>query len=78
MMPSKKEIAAALERGVGDRPPDPGSYIERFSAPELALVLEREIEKAQQTGTTQLRLTMNLIDCAALAKYLRRSAILGA
>lgn len=57
---------------------DPGSRVEQFNAIQLAQVLEFEIGKAHEKRQSKLRLTMDLTDCVALAKCLRRAAIMGA
>lgn len=73
---TKTEIARALENPA-NQPRLPASHLERFDAAQLATVLEHEIVKAEQNGLSHIAVNMNLVDCAALAKALRRASLIG-
>lgn len=74
---SKAEIASALENPA-HQPRTEASHLERFDAAKLAQVLEYQLEQCRRKGLSNVTLTMNLEDTAALATALRRGSIMGA
>jgi len=63
----------------GGKLTDPDSIIERFNAIELAQIIELEMAKASARGNPLgVRLKLNMVDSAALARFLRRGLLLGA
>jgi hypothetical protein len=68
---SKREIEMGLENPA-NQPRLPAQHLERFNAAQLAQVLEQEIVKASAAGLSHIALNMNLADCAALARALRK------
>lgn len=70
------EIRKALENPA-NQPQLEARALERFNAMELAAVLEQEIRRCEASGLSHIRVNMNLVDCAGLARALRRAALLG-
>jgi hypothetical protein len=74
---TRTEIQKALENPA-NQPRLAASHLERFDATQLAAILEQEIVKAERAGLSHIAVNMNRVDCAALARCLRRAALMGA
>ena len=75
-MLTKRELDQAL-LNPANQPRLPAQTLERFNAGHLATLLEQEIGRADAAGLSHVALNMHLVDCAALARTLRRAALLG-
>jgi hypothetical protein len=73
---TKTEISRALE-SPANQPTLPASELERFDAHKLSVLLEHEIRKAEAAGLSHIRINLNLVDCTALSRALRRAALAG-
>lgn len=74
---SGRELEMAL-KGPASGPVLQAREMERFDPAELAKVLEQEINRCAAHGLSHIRVSMNVLDCSALATFLRRGALLGA
>jgi hypothetical protein len=68
---TRHEIEQALANPA-NQPQLPAQHLDRFNARQLAMVLEQEIVKASIAGLSHIAINMNLADCAALARTLRK------
>jgi hypothetical protein len=70
------EIRKALENPAYQPRLEPKT-LERFDAAELASVLQAEINRCTVLGLSHVSINMNLTDCRALVRALRRSVLKG-
>ena len=73
---SPSEIRRALENPAF-APLLPAREIERFDAAELASALEKAANETVAHGLSHVSVNMNITDCRAMIRFLRRAVLKG-